>query len=91
MDGTGRGTKDATCIRHRRLPAEQMVWLMVALAPYRHKSIGEVLDDLGLALPDSQTPFVSTSAAAPRFQSFKVAVRSLRTPLVRTGLPGLCF
>jgi hypothetical protein len=55
---------DTTSIRHRRLPAEQVVWLMVALALYRHKSIGEVLDDLGLALPDSQTPFVSKSAAA---------------------------
>ena len=31
---------------------------------YRHKSIGEVLDDLGLALPDAQTPFVTKSAAA---------------------------
>lgn len=55
---------DATSIRHRRLPAEQVVWLMIALALYRHKSISEVLDDLGLALPDSQTPFVSKSAAA---------------------------
>lgn len=55
---------DATSIRHRRLPAEQVVWLMVALALYRHKSISEVLDDLGLALPNTQTPFVSKSAAA---------------------------
>ena len=55
---------EATSIRHRRLPAEQVVWLMVALALYRHKSISEVLDDLGLAIPDSQTPFVSKSAAA---------------------------
>lgn len=55
---------EATSIRHRRLPAEQVVWLMVALALYRHKSIGEVLDDLGLAVPDSQTPFVSKSAVA---------------------------
>lgn len=37
---------------------------MVALALYRHKSISEVLDDLGLAVPDLQTPFVSKSAAA---------------------------
>jgi hypothetical protein len=51
-------------IRHRRLPAEQVLWLVIALALYRHKSIGEVLDDLGLALPDSQAPFVSKSAAA---------------------------
>lgn len=46
----------AASIRHRRLPAEQVVWLMVALALYRHKSIGEVLDDLGLAMPDAHTP-----------------------------------
>ena len=31
-------------IRHRRLPAEQVVWLVVALALYRHQSISEVLD-----------------------------------------------
>jgi hypothetical protein len=37
---------------------------VIALALYRHKSIGEVLDDLGLALPDAQAPFVSKSAAA---------------------------
>ena len=55
---------EGVSIRHRRLPAEQVIWLMVALALYRHKSISEVLDDLGLALPDSQTPFVSKSAAA---------------------------
>lgn len=55
---------EATSIRHRRLPAEQVVWLMVALALYRHKSISEVLDDLGLAIADTQTPFISKSAAA---------------------------
>lgn len=55
---------ESVSVRHRRLPAEQVVWLMVALALYRHKSIGEVLDDLGLAVPDAQTPFVSKSAAA---------------------------
>lgn len=51
-------------IRHRRLPAEQVVWLVVALALYRHQSISEVLEDLDLALPDTQTPFVTKSAAA---------------------------
>jgi hypothetical protein len=37
---------------------------MVALALYRHKSISEVLDELGLAVPNAQTPFVSKSAVA---------------------------
>jgi hypothetical protein len=51
-------------IRQRRLPAEQVVWLVVALALYRHQSISEVVDDLDLALPDAQAPFVSKSAVA---------------------------
>lgn len=54
----------AASIRHRRLPAEQVVWLVVALALYRHKSISEVLDDLELALPDASVRYVSKSAAA---------------------------
>lgn len=51
-------------IRKRRLPAEQVVWLVVALALYRHQSISEVVDDLDLALPDAQASFVSKSAVA---------------------------
>lgn len=55
---------DAASIRKRRLPAEQVVWLVVALALYRHKSVGEVLDDLELALPNDQARHVCKSAAA---------------------------
>lgn len=51
-------------IQQRRLPAEQVVWLVVALALYRHQSISEVIDNLDLALPDVQAPFVSKSAVA---------------------------
>ncbi|BCF97977.1 hypothetical protein PPGU19_025460 [Paraburkholderia sp. PGU19] len=54
----------AASIRRRRLPAEQVVWLVIALAMYRHWSISEVLDGLDLALPDEAAPFVSKSAAA---------------------------
>lgn len=54
----------AASIRKRRLPAEQVVWLVVALALYRHLSIGEVLDDLELALPDAEVPYITKSAAA---------------------------
>jgi hypothetical protein len=60
-------------IRQRRLPAEQVVWLLVALALYRHQSISEVLDDLDLALPDAQTPFVSKSAIAQARQRLGAA------------------
>lgn len=31
-------------IRKRRLPAEQVAWLVIALALYRHQSISEVVD-----------------------------------------------
>jgi hypothetical protein len=51
-------------IRQRHLPAEQVVWLVIALALYRHQSISEVVDELDLALPDAEVPFVSKSAVA---------------------------
>ncbi|KND59837.1 Mobile element protein [Candidatus Burkholderia verschuerenii] len=51
-------------IRRRRLPSEQVVWLVIVLAMYRHWSISEVLDSLDLALPNDAAPFVSKSAAA---------------------------
>lgn len=49
-------------IRHRRLPAQQVVWLVIALALYRHRSIGEVLAELDLALPNVSAPFVTDGA-----------------------------
>jgi len=38
-------------IRRRRLATEQVVWLVIALAFYRHQSMPEVLATLDLALP----------------------------------------
>lgn len=49
-------------IRHRRLPAQQVVWLVIALALYRHRSIREVLAELDLALPNVAAPFVTDGA-----------------------------
>lgn len=49
-------------IRHRRLPAQQVVWLVIALALYRHRSIGEVLAELDLAIPNVKAPFVTDGA-----------------------------
>lgn len=60
-------------IRQRRLPAEQVVWLVIALALYRHQSISEVVDDLDLALPDLQAPCVSKSAVAQARQRLGAA------------------
>jgi hypothetical protein len=49
-------------VRRRRLPAQQVVWLVIALALYRHQSISEVVDELDLALPTLHASFVSKSA-----------------------------
>jgi hypothetical protein len=38
-------------LRRRRLPAEQVVWLVIAMALFRNRSIAEVVDKLDLALP----------------------------------------
>lgn len=85
--------EDALCcsgsasIRRRRLPAEQVVWLVIALALYRHQSMPEVLETLDLALPRRDTPFVSKSAItqarqrlghAPLAQLFEVSAKAWR-------------
>ena len=49
-------------IRHRRLPAQQIVWLVVALALYRHKSVKEIVDTLDLALQGCELSSVTSSA-----------------------------
>ncbi|CAN7783310.1 IS4 family transposase [Cupriavidus necator] len=51
-------------VRRRRLPAEQVVWLVIALALYRHQSIPDVLETLDLALPNEANSFVSKSGVA---------------------------
>ncbi|MEN8170917.1 MAG: transposase domain-containing protein [Pseudomonadota bacterium] len=51
-------------LRRRRLPAEQVVWLVLGIALYRDRSIGDVCDKLDLALPEADKPFVATSALA---------------------------
>lgn len=60
-------------IRHRRLPAQQVVWLVIALALYRHHSIGEVLAELDLALPNEAKPFVTDGAVAKARQRLGAA------------------
>lgn len=49
-------------IRRRRLPAQQVMWLVIALALYRHRSVADVVAELDLALPDMTVPFVSDGA-----------------------------
>ena len=46
LQATGTAT-----LRRRRLPAEQVVWLIIAMALFRNRSIAEIVDKLDLALP----------------------------------------
>ena len=49
-------------VRRRKLPAEQVVWLVIALAMYRHQSIPLVVSHLDLVLPDQVNPDIAKSA-----------------------------
>jgi hypothetical protein len=51
-----------TSIRRRRLPAEQVVWLVIGMALRRNESIERVVDVLGLAEPDARDTLLAKSA-----------------------------
>lgn len=53
---------DKASIRLRRLPAQQVVWLVIALALYRHMSVKEIVDSLDLALPEVADRCITSSA-----------------------------
>jgi hypothetical protein len=55
-----RATGTAT-LRKRRLPAVQVIWLVIALALFRSRPIWEIVDKLNLALPGA-SPTVARSA-----------------------------
>lgn len=58
-------------IRRRRLPAEQVIWLVIGMALYRNVPIERVVDDLGLALPDEKQTLVAKSAITQARQRLK--------------------
>ena len=57
LEATGTAT-----IRTRRLPAEQVVWLVLGLALYRDESIAGIVTKLGLALPGTRGLSVAPSS-----------------------------
>ena len=82
LHATGHAT-----IRRRRLPAEQVVWLVLCMALFRRLSIVNIVDQLGLALPTSRRPVVAAAVHQAR-------ARLGKEPLVwlfnRPLLPGPC-
>jgi hypothetical protein len=51
-------------LRRRRLPAEQVVWLVLGMALFRDRSVVDVVSKLDLALPGPRGPTVAPSAVA---------------------------
>jgi len=51
-------------LRRRRLPAEQVVWLVLGMALFRNRSITEVAGGLDLALPARRGPTAAPSAVS---------------------------
>ena len=49
-------------VRRRKMPAERVVWLVIAMALFRRQSMPEVVAHLNLILPDEVNPNVSASA-----------------------------
>jgi Insertion element 4 transposase N-terminal/Transposase DDE domain len=62
LQATGTAT-----VRKRRLPAEQVVWLVLGMALFRDRSIVEIVDKLDLALPDvGETPVAPSAVPQAR-------------------------
>jgi len=51
-------------IRRRRLPAEQVVWLVIGMALYRREPIENIVERLDLALPDKRGTLLAKSTIA---------------------------
>jgi len=51
-------------LRRRRLPADQVIWLVLGMALFRDRAIVEVAQSLNLTLPGRRGPAVAPSAVA---------------------------
>lgn len=58
-------------IRTRRLPAEQVIWLVIGMGLYRNDPIERVVDSLDLAMPDRGNTLIAKSAIAQARQRLK--------------------
>ncbi len=59
LEATGTAT-----IRRRRLPAEQVVWLVLGMGIYRNKPITEIVAEMDLALPGRRGPRTASSSVS---------------------------
>lgn len=60
----GLSASGVTTLRRRRLPAEQVIWLVIGMALMRGRSIDDVASKLEIALPSTEGRDVARSALA---------------------------
>lgn len=65
------GWAGTTSIRRRRLPAEQVVWLVIGMGLYRREPIERIVDLLDLAVPDKRGTLLAKSAICQARQRLK--------------------
>ncbi len=91
-----RSTGTAT-IRKRRLPATQVIWLVIGMALFRNRSITEVASSLALALPTPDgAPTAARSAVSKlgvgwvksHLRGCSLALQTSGHVPVRTGIAG---
>jgi hypothetical protein len=70
-------------VRRRRLPAEQVVWLVIGMALLRNLPIADVVRQLELALPNGRDRTVARSAIPPA--RARVGAAPLEWLFVRSG------
>ena len=61
LQATGTAT-----VRSRRLPAEQVVWLVIGMALFRNRSIQDIVNKLDLALPGASLTVAPSSIVEAR-------------------------
>src|SRR5512138_586995 len=59
LEATGTAT-----VRRRRLPAEQVIWLVLGMGIYRNKPITEIVAELDLALPGRRGPRTASGSVS---------------------------
>ena len=82
IDEALQATGTAT-VRRRRLPAVQVIWLVIGMALFRNRCIEEVAAKLNLCLPGSRGPVVASSAI-PQARA-RIGEEPVRWLFERTG------
>lgn len=66
MDPAGLQATGTATVRSRRLPAEQVVWLVIDMALFRNRSTQDIVNKLDLALPEGSLMVAPSSVVEAR-------------------------